>query len=151
MYAPIHRRLLRQWGVPLAALLCAGCVYTIEDIFYAQNTATEALMWAMSNPDLSDKNQEKLAKAEEKLIAACHPINNLATTALDGGTVSVTEGVEANSAAGWCARQVKKVEKLLWEIDPEVAAAYWDCKGCALKDRVAKREDDVDEAAGSID
>ncbi len=97
-------------------------------------------MWALSNPDLAEKDLEKLVKAEEKLIAACHPVNRLATTTLDGKSVTVTEGVEANSAKTSCARQVKKVEKMLWEIDPEVAAAYWECKGCALKTKVADSE-----------
>ena len=141
MSTPKHRWFAKRWGVqwavPLAALLCAGCVYTIEEVFYAQNRATEALMWAISNPNLTDKDLAKLAKAEEKLIEACHPVNNLATTSLDGKKVSVAEGVEANSAKTSCAKQVKKVEKMLWEIDPEVAAAYWECRGCALDKKVA--------------
>ena len=145
---PKHRRFRKLWrahlAVPLAALVCAGCVYTIEEVFYAQNRATEALMWALSNPDLTDRDLAKLAKAEEKLIDACHPVNNLATTSLEGKKVTVTEGVEANSAKTSCAKQVKRVEKMLWEIDPEVAAAYWECRGCALDRKVANADDEED-------
>ena len=54
--------------MPILALGLSGCVYTVEEVFYAQNNATEALMWAMSNPDLTDEQLEKLAKIEEKLI-----------------------------------------------------------------------------------
>ncbi len=123
--------------MPILALGLAGCVYTVEEVFYAQNNATEALMWAMSNPDLTDEQLEKLAKIEEKLIIACQPVNHLAITSLEGKEVGVAEGMEANTAKNSCARQIKKVEKLLWEIDPEVAAAYWECRGCALKSKMA--------------
>lgn len=99
-------------------------------------------MWAMTNPDLDAEDQTRLVAAEDKLIGACNPVNTLATTSLDGGTVTVTQGVDANSAKSSCAKQVKKVEKLIWEVDPEVAQAYWDCKGCALKESVADNNGD---------
>ena len=134
-----HRQSI--WAMPLMALSLVGCVYTVEEVFYAQNHATEAIMWAMSNPDLTDEQLDKLVKAEEKLISACHPVNHLAITSLEGKEVGMAEGMEANTAKNDCARQVKKVEKLLWEIDPEVAAAYWECKGCALKKAVASADD----------
>lgn len=111
------------------ALALAGCATRAEGdlVYLKQNRASVALTQALlaaekENPTVVDMLYDR----ESALNAACAPLQEAAYRKLNREPVSPLLNLKAYGALDSCDAEARKVEDLLWRIDPETAGHYLD-------------------------
>ena len=122
-----------------AVILGAGLIGCVqgEELFLRQNRASAALAYTIMDVEVREPEAvERLYDAEQELSLACAPLQEAGARSIRQEEIGIGLHLEIFGALDHCAAVCHQVERLVWQVDPEIARTYLDMSElAAVSDR----------------
>lgn len=87
----------------------------VERVFRHHNMVYNELLTelALENPDYSDTENAELHKAEQTMLSACAPLNDVVIARTEGGQPEISAYMKLTSSVPACEAATERVEELI--------------------------------------